>query len=195
MEFRWFLIPILGAFIGWATNVMAIRLLFRPHRPVKILFWRLQGLIPKRRVELASNVAKAVDEELLPLSELISRLWTPELERQLTAMIIGVARQRLLERLPSFIPQALREVLQQSLEDNLRREIPPALQELKGQLAAGVPFSIGQIIAEKMNSLDLKEAEAIILAVASRELRYIEYLGGVIGFVIGLVQLAAVFCY
>jgi uncharacterized membrane protein YheB (UPF0754 family) len=195
LELKWLLIPFIGAFIGWVTNVLAIRLLFRPHRAVKILFWDLQGLIPKRRGELASNVAKVVDQELLPLNELVGRLRTPELEQQLTRTVIEVAQRRLLARLPAFIPQGLRDVLQHNLEDTLRREIPPALQELEEQLAAGVPFSAGQMVAEKINNLDLKKTEDIILAVASRELRYIEYLGGLLGFLIGLVQMALALYY
>lgn len=63
---RWIVIPLIGAFIGWITNVLAIRLLFRPHRPFQFLFWTFQGLIPKRRAEIAANVARVVDKDLLP---------------------------------------------------------------------------------------------------------------------------------
>lgn len=190
LDIKWVVIPLIGAFIGWITNVLAIRLLFRPHRPVKIFFWSLQGLIPKRRIELAANVARVVDKELLPLAEVMSHLRTPELEKQVTAMVIDVARRRLLERLPSFIPPGLKEVLGKTIEETLRREIPPALQELEKELAASTSFSIGQIVAEKINKLDLLKVENIIVEVTGRELRYIEYLGGCLGFIIGLIQAA-----
>lgn len=185
-----FIIPFVGAFIGWVTNVLAIRLLFRPYRPVKIFCWHLQGLIPKRRTELAANVAGVVDKELLPMTEIMAHLRTPHLEEQITTMVVDVARRRLLERLPFFIPVGLREVLDRTTEETLRREVPSALRELEGELAAGASFSIGQMVEEKINKLDLREVEAIILSVASRELRYIEYLGGLLGFLIGLVQMA-----
>lgn len=42
-------LAIIGAFIGWMTNVFAIKLLFRPLQPVNILGIKLQGLIPKRK--------------------------------------------------------------------------------------------------------------------------------------------------
>lgn len=189
---RWLVIPLIGAFIGWITNLLAIRLLFRPHRPFRLIFWTLQGVIPKRRAEIAASVARVVDKDLLPLPEVVAQLHTQALEERITDLIIEVARRRLLERLPSFFPPGLKEAAGKTVEETLRREIPPALQELEAELAAASPttFSLGQMVADKINKLDLKKVEDIILEVASRELRYIEILGGVLGFFIGLIQAA-----
>jgi uncharacterized membrane protein YheB (UPF0754 family) len=180
---------LIGAFIGWITNVLAIRLLFRPHRRVRILLWNLQGVIPKRRPEIAAKVARVVDKDLLPLHEVIEHLHTPALEEKIASMIIEVARRRLLERLPAFFPPGLKEAAGKTVEETLRREIAPALKDLEAELTgAGSNLSLGQMVAEKINTLDLKKVENIILEVASRELRYIELLGGVLGLCIGLVQ-------
>ena len=45
---------IIGAVIGWITNILAIKLLFRPLRPYKIplLNYEIQGLLPKRKAEV-----------------------------------------------------------------------------------------------------------------------------------------------
>jgi len=186
---RWILIPLIGAFIGWLTNVVAIRMLFRPRRPVKIFFWTLQGLIPKRQAEIAANIAGVVDKDLLPLKEVLERLYTPALESRLTTMVVDVARRRLLERLPSFIPPGLKEAAGRSMEETLRREMPSAIQELLEELGQtpGV-FSLGDLVAAKFNKLNLQQVEQIVVDVAGRELRYIEWLGGLLGFLIGLIQ-------
>ncbi|APC08959.1 DUF445 domain-containing protein [Neomoorella thermoacetica] len=186
---RWIVIPLIGAFIGWITNVLAIRLLFRPHRPFQFLFWTFQGLIPKRRAEIAANVARVVDKDLLPLGEVLEHLRTPALEEKITELVVEVARRRLTERLPSFIPAGLKEAASKTIEETLRREIPPALEELEGELTSSISsFSLGDLVAEKINKLDLHQVENLIVEVAGRELRYIELLGGVLGFFIGLVQ-------
>ena len=39
--------PLAGAFIGWLTNWIAIKLLFRPHNPIKFFGMKVQGIIPK----------------------------------------------------------------------------------------------------------------------------------------------------
>lgn len=189
MYARWILIPLIGAFIGWLTNVIAIKMLFRPRRPVKILSWTLQGLIPKRQAEIAANIARVVDKDLLPLQEVLEQLHTPALEDRLTTMVVEVARRRLLERLPSFIPTGLKEVAGRSMEETLRREMPPAIQELLEELgqAKGV-FSLGEVVAAKFNKLNLQQVEQIVIEVAGRELRYIEWLGGLLGLLIGLIQ-------
>ena len=58
----------LGAVIGGYTNHLAIKMLFRPHRPIYIGKFRVPftpGLIPKRRDELAVQLGKMVVDHLL----------------------------------------------------------------------------------------------------------------------------------
>ena len=66
MEGRLLIIPFIGAGIGWITNVVAIRMLFRPKEPIKVGGITLQGVLPKRQKELAKAIALAVEKELLP---------------------------------------------------------------------------------------------------------------------------------
>ncbi|MBB6176599.1 uncharacterized membrane protein YheB (UPF0754 family) [Anoxybacillus tengchongensis] len=59
---------VVGAFIGGMTNSLAIKMLFRPYRPIYIAGKRLPftpGLIPKRREELAEQLGRMVVEHLL----------------------------------------------------------------------------------------------------------------------------------
>lgn len=58
----------LGAIIGGYTNHLAIKMLFRPHRPIYIGKFQVPftpGLIPKRRDELAVQLGKMVVDHLL----------------------------------------------------------------------------------------------------------------------------------
>ncbi|WP_042476743.1 DUF445 domain-containing protein [Bacillus ndiopicus] len=57
-----------GAIVGAATNYMAIKMLFRPYKPIYFMRWRLPltpGLIPKRRDVLAIQLGKTVADFLL----------------------------------------------------------------------------------------------------------------------------------
>ncbi|KUP07927.1 hypothetical protein Q75_03990 [Bacillus coahuilensis p1.1.43] len=59
---------VIGAVIGGFTNSLAIKMLFRPYRPIYIGNFRIPftpGLIPKRRAELASQLGKLVIDHLL----------------------------------------------------------------------------------------------------------------------------------
>jgi uncharacterized membrane protein YheB (UPF0754 family) len=62
------LLGVVGAVVGAATNYMAIKMLFRPYKPIYFKKWRLPltpGLIPKRRGDLAIQLGKTVSEYLL----------------------------------------------------------------------------------------------------------------------------------
>ena len=62
------LLGVVGAVVGAATNYMAIKMLFRPYKPIYFKKWSLPltpGLIPKRRDDLAIQLGKTVSEYLL----------------------------------------------------------------------------------------------------------------------------------
>ncbi|HBT46366.1 MAG TPA: DUF445 domain-containing protein [Peptococcaceae bacterium] len=190
----WIVVPLLGAFIGWITNVLAIRLLFRPRRAYKFLFWTIQGLIPKRRREMAASVAAVVDHDLLPPEEFWQRFATPEIEEQVVEVAVDLVRQRLEGRLPPFLPSPLKQAVGAWLEDAIRKEAPTLLAALGREVGTAPAWavSLGAAVEEKLNGLDLAKVEELVVKVASRELRYIELLGGLLGFVIGVLQAAAI---
>lgn len=60
--------PLVGAVIGYVTNSIAIRMLFRPLRPWRLFGLRIPftpGIIPRRREELAHSIARMVSRQLL----------------------------------------------------------------------------------------------------------------------------------
>lgn len=59
---------VVGAVIGGFTNLLAIRMLFRPYKPIHIFGKQLPltpGLIPKRQDELAKQLGKLVVDHLI----------------------------------------------------------------------------------------------------------------------------------
>ena len=69
--------PLIGALIGYFTNYIAVKMLFKPHKPVMIGKHRLPftpGLIPKRKDELAGAIGSAVSDVLLTKEDLAQAL-------------------------------------------------------------------------------------------------------------------------
>ncbi len=59
--------PIIGAIIGYVTNYIAVRMLFRPYKQKRIGKLKIPftpGIIPKRQPQIAKAVGKAVGENL-----------------------------------------------------------------------------------------------------------------------------------
>ncbi|PFJ17095.1 DUF445 domain-containing protein [Bacillus cereus] len=77
----------LGAIIGGYTNHLAIKMLFRPHRPIYIGKFQLPftpGLIPKRRDELAVQLGKMVVEHLLTPEGIGKKLTNEEFQKSVS---------------------------------------------------------------------------------------------------------------
>lgn len=93
----WVLPPVLGACIGYITNAIAIRMLFRPLHPVYVLGIRLPltpGIIPKQRSQLAESIGNMVSRELLSEEIIRQKVTSPEF-----VSVIRVNVERLTEGL------------------------------------------------------------------------------------------------
>ncbi len=60
-----YIIPFISALIGWFTNYLAVKMIFRPKKEIKILGIKIQGLIPKRKHDLAEKIGDTVEKELI----------------------------------------------------------------------------------------------------------------------------------
>lgn len=90
---------VIGATIGAVTNSLAIKMLFRPHKPIYIGKWRLPftpGLIPKRRDELAVQLGIMVVNHLLTVESIQKKFLNESFQKEITALV-----QKELDRLLS----------------------------------------------------------------------------------------------
>lgn len=75
--------PLIGAVIGYCTNYIAVKMLFRPRKEIKIGGFKLPftpGVIPRRKNDLAAAVGKAVGNALLTEEDLKEMLLSEKLE-------------------------------------------------------------------------------------------------------------------
>lgn len=72
--------PLMGTVIGWGTNFIAVKMLFRPYNPIKIGKFTLPftpGVLPKRRNQFAEALGEMISKELFT-SEDIKNLFLSE---------------------------------------------------------------------------------------------------------------------
>ncbi|NLN41893.1 MAG: DUF445 family protein [Clostridiales bacterium] len=183
---------LVGAGIGWFTNYLAVKLIFRPLNPIRIpiLGVEIQGLVPKRRNEIAACIGKTVEEQLISREELSKHLNT-EKNRGVIIKNIRVGILRVVnEKLPSFIPSGIKNTILNYIGDVIDKESKAFIANNMDKLIkdAVETIDISQLVEQKINDFDLIELESIILSLSKRELKYIELLGGVLGLLIGLFQ-------
>ena len=85
--------PVFGAVIGLVTNALAIRMLFRPYREVRVLGLRFQGTIPRRKADIARTVSQVVTSELLREEQVAKRLAGPEVRGALRELALALAER------------------------------------------------------------------------------------------------------
>ncbi|MEG0918528.1 MAG: DUF445 family protein [Anaerovoracaceae bacterium] len=77
--------PIIGAIIGYCTNFIAVKMLFRPLKPIYIGKFKVPftpGIIPKRRDSMAKAIGDAVGSELLTADDLKNTLLSDKLKEK-----------------------------------------------------------------------------------------------------------------
>ena len=77
----------IGAGIGWITNYVAIKMLFRPYKEINLGLFKLQGLLPKRKHEIGENIAEVIQTELVSLQEILKSLDGSKLEEKMSEII------------------------------------------------------------------------------------------------------------
>lgn len=186
------LMPLIGALIGWGTNLFAIKLIFRPLNPVKIPFLgiEIQGLIPKRRLDISRNIGEALEHEIISPEEIIENLTSEKAKVELIKYIRDMVVARVGEKLPGFIPSGFRGSIANYLGDIIDRNGNEIFDEMKTTLArkAKEELRLKELVEDKINSFDLEQLEDLIIRLSKQELKQIEVLGGVIGFFVGIVQ-------
>ncbi len=89
---------VMGTVIGYGTNYLAVKMLFRPKHEVMFMGKRLPftpGVIPKQKDKLAVAVGDVVGNKLLTKEDIKSRLSEEKLKGDITGIITGVLSEKL----------------------------------------------------------------------------------------------------
>ncbi|MGI8812558.1 MAG: DUF445 domain-containing protein [Pyrinomonadaceae bacterium] len=100
------LLILFATFHGYAGAWLAVRMLFRPRRPFKLLGITLfpQGMIPRHRERLANAIGKAVGEELVSQETIMEELLGKEfLRNKIRGVVDSYTEQFLSQAYPSLI--------------------------------------------------------------------------------------------
>ena len=186
-------LPIIAALTGWITNYIAIKMLFHPREKKKILFFEVQGIFPKRQKSLAEKLGKIVADELFSFEDVKTALKDPK-NLEGVHQIIGeklddFLENRMVESMPMlyvFMSDEMRIKIKDTLQAELQRMLPDLIDRFAGRIEEQV--DIEKTVYTKVVNFSSDKLEGILYSIMSKEFRFIEILGGVLGFIIGLIQ-------
>ncbi len=189
------LIPLISAFIGWLTNWVAIKMLFHPKKPKKILWITFHGIFPKRQRAFAEKLGKLVSNELISYSEIEEKIIKPENLVKIIPVLEGHIDHFLKEKLKDKMPMIsmfLGENTIQQFKDifieELQEIFPVMMKSYMGTLKS--ELDLEKIVVDKVSTFSTDKFEEILQQIMAKEFKFIEWIGAVLGFLIGLFQVA-----
>ena len=183
----------ISATIGWITNWVAIKMLFRPHKEINFGLFKIQGLIPKRKAEIGSGIANIIQNELISVKDVISNIDREEFSKRLNSSIDKVLEKNLKGKVKEIFP-----VLQMFFSDRMAKDVSNTIKDIimenqekifeifSNYAEENIDFEI--IISDKISNFSLDKLEEIITLLAKKELKHIEVIGAILGGLIGVAQ-------
>jgi uncharacterized membrane protein YheB (UPF0754 family) len=105
----WVLPPVVGALIGYVTNAVAIKMLFRPLKELLLFGIRLPftpGILPRERRKLADSIGRMVEHELITPGVLRERLARAEVRGSIGNALGGYTAQMLDRPLSAWLEES-----------------------------------------------------------------------------------------
>ncbi|MFC1523167.1 DUF445 family protein [Thermodesulfobacteriota bacterium] len=157
--------PVIGAFIGYMTNYIAIRMLFKPLKPWYFLGVRIPmtpGVIPAQRHELARNIGEMVGEHLLTGPDIRKALEEASFRKDLKRLIdqrLDLVMHKDLGQLKTLIPERFHAYFDVSVKI-LRWRILKHLHAHRN--SEDFTRKISSHIAEKLDSFMARDLDEIL---------------------------------
>lgn len=189
-----FTVPVVTGLIGWGTNWAAVKMIFYPARFLGIgpLGW--QGILYKQSHKFATGVADMATNNLITGQEIMSRLDCEDGERLLAGILddeipilcrdaAEIIRPGAWDGLPEHVRgMVIAQVTQKSRAIN--RDI---LDRAKAQ--ADELIDVHRLVYTQLSGANTDRLAEFTKRIGYKEFKFIEYYGGVFGFLIGVLQI------
>lgn len=153
--------PVAGGLIGYFTNDLAIKMLFRPYKPLYIFKKRLPftpGLIPRNQERLAKRVSDTIMNSLLTpeeLQKLAQKLLATERVKSGILWLLQLALQQIKEDKQQKTAKILADILRDLFGDSL-----PKLLKVLARKDELLESQINQIFDRVLLNFQLSEIQA-----------------------------------
>ncbi|MEL6698910.1 MAG: hypothetical protein AAFP89_21875 [Bacteroidota bacterium] len=191
-------LPVAGLFVGWATNALALKMIFFPLRARKIGPFTIQGLFIKRQMDVAEEYAQIVSSQILTSKAIFEKMLTGPSADQLLHIIqihikeavdsvAGVSKAffQVTQGTRRYI--SIKRRLAARFVDELPRSIKYTFDYAEEAL------DIHNTLANRMKALSPVEFISFLRPVFQEDEWKLILLGAILGFMAGLLQLVVIF--
>lgn len=155
--------PVIGAAIGYCTNYIAVKMLFRPVNPIRLGKYTLPftpGVIPKRKKEFAMALGTTISNTLITQEELEKALLSDGMKQSITNGIAGYVMNK--SNTTMTIKETLSSFVSQNDYDDIKVQFQQVLSQKMLAGLSGIDF--GQIIASEAGAAVKEKLKGNMLA-------------------------------
>lgn len=195
---NWWILPVAGLIVGYATNWIALNVIFRPLNPVKILGIEFQGLFLKRQSAVAQSFCAIITHEILTIGNIINAVMngpsadraknmvkkhikpivddTAGLSKPLTQLAFG----------PTGFAHIKHQVGEKAIEISSTAFKDPVFNHERAE-------AVERIMRERMENLTSEEFQDLLRPCFQEDEIKLILIGAALGFAAGVAQLVFVF--
>jgi uncharacterized membrane protein YheB (UPF0754 family) len=190
----WWILPLFGLLVGWATNWLALRLIFEPQEPKRWLFFTVQGMFIKRQQEVAREYANMIAERILTSQNIFeSMIQGPASDR-----LIGMVERQVKHAVDATagLSKPLFQLAQgtqrfKRIKDHIAHRF---VEELPGSIRhmfryAEEALDIEETLRRKMGALSPTEFEGFLRPVFQEDEAKLIAVGAALGALAGFAQI------
>jgi uncharacterized membrane protein YheB (UPF0754 family) len=180
---------------GYFTNWLAVKLLLKPVKPIQILGFRIQGLLPRRQAELADRISEAIAEKFLTRDDILAFIRQVDPVAAMRHLLITKWEEKIGEILDGmpFLKMFVSPEKLVGIRDRIADAFASEADSFTDHLVSSLEGKIDLKATLRRNILafDVSQLNEIIEQIGYREFKEIAWIGGFLGVLIGVVQAIA----
>ncbi len=191
-----YLMPFTYAFVGWMTNVVALKMTFYPLEFVGIKpFLGWQGIIPRKAHKMASKSVDVITERLLKIEEVFDKVDPRQVEKEIGPMLNQVTQDVIKDVVDDINPrlwELLPDPVRQQINDQARAETSRTIEKIIHDIRANIyhVFDLKNLVLKSLTGSNVVLIVEMFQTVGAPEFKFIERSGLYFGFILGLIQMA-----
>lgn len=193
--------PVTYGFIGWLTNVMALKMMFYPltFKGIAPPYLGWQGIVPRKATGLALKVVNILSEKLIKVEDFFEKIPSDKLAESYKPLLrdsIPEMMHRVLESVPTEFKEKVAaneaKIVAKAIAESSQR-----LDEITGHLKddVGKVFSFKNMVLRNLTGENTHLLVDLFQEIGQKEFKFIALSGIYFGTLFGLIQMGIWFLY
>ena len=187
------IMPAFGLIVGWFTDWLALKMIFNPKEPIRILGIEWQGLFLKRRKEVAADYGALIADEIITPRKVIEAVLRGPLSDRVFAMIRNQVQAAVDRNTGLAKPLVVMTVgttryqdMKRSITHKVMARMPETLTHIEDY--ARESMDVRNLLIAKMQALDDLQFESLIRPAFEQDEWILITVGALLGFTMGEAQ-------